>query len=497
MSVATTPDVLVSRNPATGAELGRTPVTPVPAVAEAVARARAAQAGWDAAGWPARRVVLRRWWKVLARDADAWARAIRDEVGKPRAEALGGDVVASLDGIRWTVRHAGPYLADRRSGPGHQRMLQVPAARLRHRPVGVVGMIGTWNYPLLLNAPPIAQALAAGCAVVWKPSEHAALAGRRLQASLHEAGLPEGLVGTVYGGAEVGRALVESEIDLGFFTGGVENGRRVLAALASRGVDCVAELSGFDPAVVLPDAPLTPTARALTWGAFLGAGQTCIAVKRVYVVGDARPWAEAIAAHARALRVGDPAGDDVDVGPLISGPGRDRFHAQVVAAVDAGAEVLAGGLPVDGPGWFYAPTVLLADHAGPEAALAGCFGPMTVVRGVPSVDDAVRAANGSEYGLAASVWGQDVRAATAVAARLDAGVVTVNEAVAPTLHASAPFGGVTASGHGRTRGPLGLREFTRTQVIFPLAAGGFRPHYFPYGGTAVDTFLGLYRRLFH
>src|SRR5205823_10056499 len=173
-----------------------------------------------------------------------------------------------------------------------------------------------WDYPRLLNAPPIAQALAAGNAVVWKPSELAAMAGRRLQDSLEEAGFPDGLVAAVFGGPGVGRALVEAEIDKGVFTGGVENGRRVLGALAARGVPAVAELSGFDPAVVLPDAPIGPTVKALTWAAFVGAGQTCVGVKRVLVVGDPAPWAGALAASARALRVGDPAAGNVDVGPM-------------------------------------------------------------------------------------------------------------------------------------------------------------------------------------
>lgn len=497
MSVTTLDDVLIARNPANGRELGRVPVTPADAVAAAVAGARAAQPGWAGRRWRDRRDVLARWWKILARDADAWADAVRDEVGKPRPEALAGDVVATLDGIRWTVRHGGRSLAGQTFGPGHQRFLQIPAGRMTYRPVGVVGLIGTWNYPLLLNAPPIAQALAAGNAVVWKPSELAPGLGWKLQQSLDEAGFPPGLVAAVHGGPEVGRSLVSADIDKGLFTGGVENGRRVLAALAARGVPAVAELSGYDPAVVLPDAPPDATVQALVWAAFVGAGQTCVGVKRVYVVGDPAPWAEALARSARALRVGDPARDDVDLGPMISEAARDRFHATVRASVAAGAEVLAGGAPADGPGWFYPPTVLRAADPGPEDVLAGVFGPVVVVRGVRDVEEAVAAANAGRFGLAASVWSRDLRAARGVASRLEAGMVTVNEAVTPTMHAAAPFGGTRASGFGRTHGPLGLREFTQPHVVFTRRAGGFRPHLFPYGKLPVATFLAWYRRLFH
>jgi acyl-CoA reductase-like NAD-dependent aldehyde dehydrogenase len=491
---AATANELIARNPATGDELARLPATPPEEVATAVGRVRRAQEEWAERPWAERRAVLRMWGAILARDAEGWAEALREEVGKPRGEAM-AEVVMTLDALRWTARHAGRVLADARLGPGWQRLLLVPTARLRWRPVGVVGMVGTWNYPLFLCAPPIAQALAAGCGVAWKPSELAARAGMRLQRSLEEAGIPEGLVAAVVGGPEVGRALVEAGVDKGMFTGGVENGRRVLAALAARGIPAVAELSGYDAAIVLPDAPLETTSRALAWGAFVGAGQTCVAIKRAYVVGDAAPWAEALAAVARSLRVGDPAGA-VDVGPLISESARDRFDGMIQAAVAAGARVLAGGTPRPGPGWFYAPTVLTADDAGPESALAGAFGPVVLVRGVADADAAVAAANAGPYGLAASVWGRDRRVAKGVAGRLAAGMVAINDAVAPLAHASAPFGGIKASGFGRARGVVGLREFVHPQVVQARPPGGLRPQLFPYSDR-LGRLLALYRRLLH
>lgn len=486
---------LIARNPATGAELGRVEPTPIGVVAEQVGRAREAQEAWGALPWKARRDVLRCWWAGMAREADAWAAAIRDEVGKPIAEAM-GEVVATLDAIRWTVKHAGRVLADSRIGSGWQRGMFLGPSRLRWRPVGVVGMIGTWNYPLLLNAAPIAQALATGNAVVWKPSELATMAGLRLDRGLREAGFPEGLVTTVLGGPEVGQALVESPIDKGIFTGGVANGRRVLAELASRGIPAVAELSGYDAAILLPDAPLASTARALAWAAFIGSGQTCVAVKRAYVIGDARRWAETLAGIARGLRIGDPASMAVDVGPLISESARDRFDVMIRDAVAAGAQVLAGGRPLAGSGWFYEPTVLLASDDAPESALAGSFGPVVLVRGVPDADAALAAANASPFGLAASVWGRDRRIARVLADRLEVGMVAINDAVTPSASASAPFGGVKASGFGRTRGELGLREFVQPQTVHERRPGGLRPPLYPYS----DRFLRLtafYRWLFH
>lgn len=490
-------DDMIARNPATGAELGRVHVTPPEDVAGIVARSRQAQERWAESNWSDRKEVLKRWWRHLSHDADTWACLVRDEVGKPKVEALTGDVIATLDSIRWTVRHGNTALRSERIGAGHQLFLQIPSARLTYQPVGVVGMIGTWNYPMLLNAPAIAQAVATGNGVVWKPSELAPLTGLRLQESFERAGAPPGLVAAVHGGGDVGRALVESGIDKGLFTGGVGTGRRVLQSLASQGVPGVAELSGFDAALIFPDAPMASTVKAITWGAFVGAGQTCVAVKRVYVVGDAGRWVEALATSAKALRVGDPMREDVDVGPLINRQVRERVHAMVTAAVEAGARVLAGGQVPDGEGSFYPPTVIESTGPEPERALAGIFGPVVVVRGVASEEEAIRETNASDFGLAASVWSRNLAVARGVADRLSVGMVTINEAVTPTMHASAPFGGVKASGHGRTRGLMGMREFQNPRTVYVRRHGGFRPQLFPYGTMPVERVMDVYRWLFH
>ncbi|MDR3637226.1 MAG: aldehyde dehydrogenase family protein [Isosphaeraceae bacterium] len=491
-----TAGLLYAYNPATGHALGTVPATPIEDIPLVVERARAAQSAWAEVPLRERLRRLRGWYQLLARDADTWADLIRDEVGKPRGEAMGGDVVASLDAIRWTLRRTPRVLADRRIGTGWQRWLLLPSGRLRWRPWGIIGMIGTWNYPLLLNAPPIAQALATGNGVVWKPSELSPMCGERLQQSLDAAGFPQGLVAAVQGGADVGRALTEAAIDKGMFTGGVANGRRVLAGLAARGVPALAELSGFDPAIVLPDAPFDGTVRCLTWGAFFGCGQTCVAVKRVLVVGDPAPWAEALAGAADALRVGDPGSEPVDIGPLISSQARTRFDQTIRAAVDAGGRLLAGGFALDRPGWFYRPTVIAADGPEPEAALEGVFGPVVVVRGLTDPDAAIAAANSSSFALSASVWGRDRTVARRVARRIDAGMVAINDAVAPTAHAAVPFGGTKASGFGRTKGAWGLFEFVQTQTLYERGPGGFRPWLFPYS-SLLERLMTIYRRLFH
>ena len=486
---------LTARNPSTGVELGHHPSTPTGDVAEITARASIAQREWALTPWKIRRIALRRWWALLARDADDWAVAIRDEVGKPTSEGM-AEVVSTLDAVRWTIKNAGRALADERLSRGWQRLLLIPPARLRWAPLGVIGIIGTWNYPLLLNAPAIAQALAVGNAVVWKPSEFAVGLGKKLQDSIQEAGFPDSLVSAVFGKADAGQALIGSGIAKAIFTGGVEGGRAVLAELGRRGIPALAELSGFDAAIILPDAPIESTVRALTWASFVGAGQTCVAVKRAYVIGNPTPWAEALANGAKNLRVGDSARGEVDVGPMITPEARDRFHATIEKAVNAGAKVLAGGRAIEGPGSFYAPTVLISQNPEVDAVLAGCFGPVVLVRGFADADGAVEAANAGPFGLSGSVWGRDLRRARAVAERIEAGTVAINEAVTTSAHASAPFGGCKSSGFGRIRGVVGLRELAQTRVIHTRNSGGFRPHLFPYGDLMPMIFAG-YRRIFH
>ncbi len=247
-----------SINPSSGAELGRIEPTSVAELDTIVARARVAQRAWRTTSWPIRRRLLERFGRELAGQAGAWANALSAEVGKPRGEALAGDIVPAIDAILWTARHGARTLADRRLGRSWQVFLGVPPGRLRRIPFGVIGMIGTWNYPLLLNAPPIAQAIAAGNAVVWKPSEHAWLAGRRLQEGLERAGMPRDLVTAVYGGPELGAALAGASIDKGMFTGGINAGRAVLSTLGQPAFPLWPSFRGSTRPSSCPTPPLTP-----------------------------------------------------------------------------------------------------------------------------------------------------------------------------------------------------------------------------------------------
>jgi acyl-CoA reductase-like NAD-dependent aldehyde dehydrogenase len=483
---------IVCQNPATGEAIARQPMTDPGTIAGLVGNFRANAQNF---ALERRLDALRRWHAVLSRDSDSWVDLIRTEIGKPRVEAM-IEVVTTLDALSWTIRHARRALRDERIGPGWQRFLLMHPARVSWRPVGVIGMIGTWNYPLLLNAVPIAQALAAGNLVVWKPSELATASGRRIHDSLSEAGLVPDRILTVYGAAEVGKALVQAKLDKAVFTGGIAAGRAVLSTLGARGIPAIAELSGFDPAIVLPDASPSATAKSLTWSAFVGAGQTCVAVKRVYVLENEDQWASLLSENAEALRVGDPDKEAIDMGPLISRPALERFQSAIERSVVAGARILSGGRVLSRRGYFHEPTVLAADNACAEQTLAGVFGPVILLRKVPNLAAAIQAANAGDFGLAASVWGRNRSQLKAVASQLEAGMVTINDAVTPAGHASAPFGGVKASGFGRTHGVHGLREFAYARALHSSGHAGWRPQVFPYTPHLMKL-LSVYRSLFH
>ena len=494
-----TQDVLIARNPATHAELARISTTPPEQVPELVRQAREAQRDWADRPWRERRAALKYWHRELERNADSIAKAVCEEIGKPRCEAMAAEVVPSLDAIQWTIRSAGRLLKARTESPGSQRWLLMPRARIEQRPLGVIGAIGAWNYPILLNVPVIAHAIASGNAIVWKPSELSSRCGALLQETIERSGLPSGLVAIVQGGPEVGEALIKADIDKAVFTGGMRNGHRVLGILGARGIPAIAELSGFDAAVVLEDAPDERTMSALRWSAFLGAGQACMSVKRIFLVGrPAGPWVESFARKVEELRIGDPSRNDIDMGPMISEQARDSFHQRVQAAIDAGAQVFSGAEPLRGPGWFYRPTVLLAEvkDDAPERALEGCFGPVVIVRAVRDVDEAVAAVNVSRFGLSASVWGRDRRQLHAVASRLQVGVVGVNEATTFFAQVSAPAGGVKASGFGRVHGAEGLKEMTSPRTVVARSFRSPRLQVFPYSGR-LERLLKIYRRFEH
>ncbi|GAA3145272.1 aldehyde dehydrogenase family protein [Streptomyces rameus] len=436
-------------------------------VTAAVEAARRAQPGWDALGFAGRRKALNAWCALILRRSDELVDLIRAETGKTADDAR-LEVVLVAHHLRWTAAHAARVLGRRGVSPG--LLMFNHAVEVTHRPLGVVGVIGPWNYPAFIPIGPVSAALAGGNTVVLKPSELTPRTGEWLMATLAEVTGGTRVLHVVTGDGTTGEALCRAAVDKISFTGSSATGRRVMAACADNLTPVVIEGGGKDAMVVAADADLDAAADAAVWAAMTNAGQTCVGLERVYVVDAvADRFLGLVTERAAALRTGD--GPEADLGRIVLPRQLDVIATHVGDALARGARAVLGGPQSITPP--YVAPIVLADVPEDSAAVTDeTFGPVLVVNRVASVEDAVERANASGYGLGASVFTRDRSRGRSVAARLRAGMVSVNAVIAFAGMPAVPFGGVGESGFGRVHGPDGLREFTRTQAV---TSQRFRP----------------------
>jgi acyl-CoA reductase-like NAD-dependent aldehyde dehydrogenase len=353
---------------------------------------------------------------------------------------------------------------------------------VRYAPVGVVGVIGPWNYPLNNTFGDAIPALAAGNAVVLKPSEVTPLTSLLLAEGLRESGAPEDVLQVAVGAADTAEALVDA-VDFVMFTGSTRTGKKVMARAAETLTPVSLELGGKDPMIVLADANLERAANAATYYAMQNGGQTCISVERVYVEAPVYDrFVDAVTEKVRALRQGAPDGPgSVDVGAVTFGPQLEIVATHVDQARAAGARVTAGGHRRAGAGRFFEPTVLAdADHTM-SAMTEETFGPTLPIMKVADAEEAIRMANDSVYGLGASVWTKNAARGQQIAARLESGYACVNDINVNYFAYELPMGGWKESGLGVRHGAAGIRKYTRQQAILVTRLQMKREmHYFPY-----------------
>jgi acyl-CoA reductase-like NAD-dependent aldehyde dehydrogenase len=455
--------VLAVRDPVSGALLAELPELDAEEVAALVARGRAAQPAWQAMGFDGRGRVLRRARRWVADNADRIARTIVSETGKAYEDAWLAEVSYGASAFGFWAGHAPRWLAERRVRSAAPAVLG-KRLLVRYEPLGVVGVIGPWNYPLTNSFGDAIPALAAGNAVVLKPSEHTPLTSILLAEGLRECGLPEDVFAVATGGAATAEALVDA-VDMVQFTGSTANGRKVAQRAAARLIPVSLELGGKDPMLVLADADLERAANAAVYYAMQNAGQTCISVERVYVEDAVHDeFVRRVTEKTLALRQGDPSGGPgtVDVGAMTTPAQLEIVEEHVRDAVQRGATVLTGGRR-DGP--FYAPTVLARVDHTMRAMTEETFGPTLPLMRVRDAEEAIRLANDSPYGLAASVFTGDVRRGEQIARRLRAGSVTVNDALVNYQALELPMGGWKQSGLGTRHGAGGIRKFCAEQAI--------------------------------
>ncbi len=448
-----------STNPATGAVVGVFPVHDADAVTETVATARAAARTWAELGYDGRRTRLAAYRGYLARRIHELADLVHRENGKTHADAI-LEITLAIDHLAWAGNHARKVLGPRRVPAG--MLAANHAAYLEYQPLGVVGVIGPWNYPVFTPMGSIAYALAAGNAVVFKPSEHTPAIGAWLAAAWRAA-VPDAADAfqVVTGSGETGAALCGAGVGKLAFTGSAPTGRRVMAACAETLTPVLMELGGKDAMIVDDDADVTAAADAAVWGAMSNAGQTCIGIERVYATEAVYDrFVTEVTAKARDLRPGSD--DDAAYGPMTMASQTDVVRRHVDDAVGAGGRVLAGGT-VDGR--YISPTVIVDV---PETSAAVCeetFGPTITITRVRDAEEALERTNANAHGLAGSVYSGSRARAMDLARRMKSGMTSINSVLTFASVPALPFGGVGESGFGRIHGEDGLKEFTRAKAI--------------------------------
>jgi len=459
---------LIARDPATGAKLGSVPVTApeqLDAVVEAVAKV---QPLWALLRVKDRARYMDRMAQAVIDDFDELREALGREQGRPRAEIAALELLAAIDALRWIAREGAEILSARRVAVNRSLAL-AKRARIAYEPYGVIGVIGAGSAPFAQPLGQIAGALLAGNGVVFKPAGRACLAGERIARVLARAGLPEGLVRVVHGGADVGVALAKAPVGKVLFTGSPAVGRVVARACVSREKEVALELGGKDAMLVLTDAHLRRAVAGALWAGCAGAGQARGSVERVYVARELyERFLAGLVRGAQALTVGDPSDPRVQVGPLASARRAAHIDELVQEALAAGARVHCGG-PVRpagcAAGCFYAPSVITDARAELRIMREPIDGPVLVLTAVDSIDEAISAANGGAYSLGASIWTADRYQGLRIARELHAGMVWLNDHLPGPTVSRGPWGAAVGGGLGRTLGAAGLRACAQEKLI--------------------------------
>lgn len=489
MSLAAAAEQLTILNPVTGEPVGRVPVMTAPMVADLASVARAAQPEWAARPISERGRLLQRWADLLWDQRETLYAIICAETGKVKGGAFSEHAV--VDNVtHYYARRAPEILAPQtRRVTFHLRQ----RAQVVFHPLGVVGFITPWNYPLLNGLIDAIPALIAGNAVLIKPSELTPFTAAFAVALMYEAGIPEAVAQVITGDGRTGDALIDV-VDGLSFTGSSATGRQVGVRAAQRLIPYTLELGGKDPLIVLEDADLDQAAYGALRGAMENAGQACVSVERVYVVEAVyEAFVARLVLAAQGLTMGSGS-HDLDMGSLTGERELARAEAQVAEAVAQGAQVVVGGhrRPDLGPRFFEPTIVINADHSM-QIMREETFGPVLPVMRVRDAEQAIALANDSEYGLSATIYTRDLRRGEALARQLQCGDAGINQPQLIFGTPSLPMGGVKASGVGRRGGPEGLLRFVRTQSILTDRLIGVRPELAQHNQTTRQLYTLLRR----
>ena len=484
-------------NPATGEVIGAVPNLGAAAVAEMARRARAAQPGWEVLGFEGRARVLRRCQKWVVDHSARIIDQIVAETGKTREDAHAAEISYVAAAFGFWAKHAEEYLADRKMRSSSPFVLGRKLI-VRYRPVGLVGVIGPWNFPLSNSFGDCIPALAAGNAVILKPSEVTPLTSGLMVEMMRECGAPEDVFGVATGDGATGAATID-EADFVMFTGSTATGKKVMARAAETLTPVSLELGGKDPMIVLADADLERATNAAAFYGMNNGGQVCISVERVYVEAPVYDdFVAGVTRKVRELRQGVPGPEgSVEVGAVTFPTQLDLIEDHVEDAKARGARVLTGGRARREGGRFFEPTVMVDVDHGMKAMREETFGPTLPIMKVQDAEEAVRLANDSPYGLAASVWTKDVAKGERIARQVEAGAVLVNDAQINFVALELPMGGWKASGLGSRHGAGGIQKYTRQQTLLVNRFALKKDlHMYPYRRRTSNLLRALVRALY-
>ena len=470
-------------NPATFDVLGSVPITTEGQISGMVARARRAAAVWGTAPFQERARVLTHLRSLILERSSQLAETISSGMGKPLFEALSFDIGTVIEHLDDCIAHAGKYLADQpvklpEAMDTHKRAL------IRSTPRGVVAVISPWNFPFELAMSPAIAAMAAGNAVILKPTSAAPMVGEAIERLFNDAFKDwPGLAQVVHGPGKLGTGLATSDgIDFVVFTGSTAVGRKLQAELAPLLRPALLELGGCDPMIVCEDANIERAANAAVYGRFCNNGQICAAVKRVYVnAAVAKGFIEKVVERTGRLKLGPYSDPASDLGPLANDRGIGNLRTLLHDALDKGAKLEAGGFPAIQAGFYWPPTVLSNVDHSMRIMKEEAFGPILPIQIVMDDEEAIELANDNEFGLDAYVFSCDLGRANRIADRLQAGSVDINEVIVNYTIRDLPFGGIKQSGMNRYHGQVGLRLFTEYKsMVIDDGQNDSEPDWFPY-----------------
>jgi betaine-aldehyde dehydrogenase len=469
-------------NPATEKSAGSVPKGTAEDVEKAVKAARQAYKKWSRLTPAERSGLLLKLADALDKDVQRLGEMETSQTGKPLKLSLNSDLPFANDNIRFMGAQARVL-----EGSSAGEYAAGYTSIIRREPVGVIGSIAPWNYPYLMAAWKIGPALAAGNTVVLKPASNTPFTAIEMAKAALAVGIPEGVFNVVTGpGAEIGGALCRhDDVNMISLTGDTATGKKIMEQAASSVKRLHLELGGKAPFIVFEDANVDAAVQGAVVAGFVNTGQDCTAATRIYVQKSKyKQFVDDFVGHVKKIRVGDPLKPSTDIGPLISKEQRERVAAFVDRARKAGIEVLTGGKSLDGPGFFYQPTVLAKAKHEDEVVQKEIFGPAVVVMSFDTEEEIVQKANGVEYGLASSIWTSDVTRALRVSRELEFGEVWINDHL--PLASEMPHGGVKKSGFGADLSRYAFEEYTNIKHVMADLSGEVRKgwHFTVYGDQA-------------